>query len=243
VHFHNTKLGWAVGHDAVILRTKDGGLNWQLMFQAPQLDQPLLDIWFADEHHGYAIGAYGYFLETQDGGETWEERRIGEDDWHLNAIAQTDSGLMFIAAEAGNLYHSDDNGLNWKLLPTPYQGSFHGVLPLGGNSLVVFGLRGHMFRSDNAGQSWDEVETGTQALLTDAIRLEDGRLALVGTGGTVLLSAVDAKDFALIQLPDRRGLASLLTNGTTLIAFGEDGFSTVPLSPYKPATGGTRTTR
>ena len=86
VHMHDEHTGWAVGHDAVILRTGDGGETWTLVHQAPEEELPLLDVWFRDERTGFAVGAYGYFLATEDGGETWTPRTISEDDFHLNAL-------------------------------------------------------------------------------------------------------------------------------------------------------------
>ena len=86
VHMHDERTGWAVGHDAVILRTGDGGETWTLVHQAPEEELPLLDVWFRDERTGFAVGAYGYFLATDDGGETWTARAISEDDFHLNAL-------------------------------------------------------------------------------------------------------------------------------------------------------------
>ena len=40
VHFLDDKLGFAVGHDAVILRTEDGGSIWQRVHYAPQEERP-----------------------------------------------------------------------------------------------------------------------------------------------------------------------------------------------------------
>ena len=91
VHMHDERTGWAVGHDAVILRTDDGGETWRLVHQAPEEELPLLDVWFRDERTGFAIGAYGYFLVTRDGGDTWASRTISEDDFHLNALAPAGS--------------------------------------------------------------------------------------------------------------------------------------------------------
>ena len=110
VHMHDERTGWAVGHDAVILRTGDGGETWTLVHQAPEEELPLLDIWFRDEHAGYAVGAYGYFLVTEDGGDTWTSRAVSEDDFHLNALVPVTardpgsqrprSQRLYIAAEA-----------------------------------------------------------------------------------------------------------------------------------------------
>ena len=35
----NANVGWAVGHDATILHTKDGGKNWTIQQFLPELDE------------------------------------------------------------------------------------------------------------------------------------------------------------------------------------------------------------
>ncbi len=61
VYFLNSRLGWAVGHDATILHSQDGGESWQVQQFLPQLEKPLFDIAFKDEQNGIAIGSYGLF--------------------------------------------------------------------------------------------------------------------------------------------------------------------------------------
>ena len=51
-------------------------------------------------------------------------------DFHLNRIVGASGSRLYIAAEAGHLYRSDDAGRTWNELPSPYEGSFFGVLPL-----------------------------------------------------------------------------------------------------------------
>ena len=76
VFFHDQHLGWAVGHDQVILKTHDGGRSWKQVYSSPEADRPLLDVWFADSLKGFAIGAYGLLLKTTDGGNTWSQRYV-----------------------------------------------------------------------------------------------------------------------------------------------------------------------
>lgn len=71
VYFHDKQNGWVVGHDAVILRTKDGGQHWQKVYYDPEGETPLFDIWFLNEKRGLAIGAYGHYLVSEDGGASW----------------------------------------------------------------------------------------------------------------------------------------------------------------------------
>ena len=220
VHMHDERTGWAVGHDAVILRTGDGGETWTLVHQAPEEELPLLDVWFRDERTGFAVGAYGYFLATDDGGETWTSRAISEDDFHLNALVPVaDDGSesnrpgpqrLYIAAEAGVAYRSDDGGVTWSELPSPYAGSWFGGLAPGGDRVLLAGLRGHLFRSGDGGGTWTEVATGTQATLTGAVRLPSGSIVITGLEGSVLISDDGGRSVTVRRLPSRQGISASL---------------------------------
>ena len=215
VHMHDEHTGWAVGHDAVILRTIDGGATWQLVHHAPEEERPLLDVWFRDERTGFAVGAYGYFLATGDGGETWTSRAISEDDFHLNALApaqtQPPGGQrLFIAAEAGVVYRSDDGGDTWRELPSPYTGSWFGGLALDGDRVLLTGLRGHLFRSEDAGETWTQVPTATNATLTGAVRLPSGGILITGLEGTLLTSRDDGRSVSAEALPSRQAVSAAL---------------------------------
>ncbi|MHB0970031.1 MAG: WD40/YVTN/BNR-like repeat-containing protein [Thermoanaerobaculia bacterium] len=224
VHFHDAKLGWAVGHDAVILRTRDGGTKWELVHSAPEDETPFLDVWFADAQTGFAIGAYGRCFATRDGGTTWEEQPVSDDDFHLNQIARSASGRIYIAAESGNAFRSDDGGTTWTPLTVPYEGSLFGVLPLEGDAVLLFGLRGHLLRSEDAGATWAPVETGTTAMLNSGVRLPDGTIAICALGGVVLVSHDGGRTFQVHQQSTRAGLQGVFDagNGRVLLV-GEAG--------------------
>ena len=242
VCFADAQHGWAVGHDEIILNTSDGGKTWTRSHYAPESQQPLLDVWFADSLRGITIGAYGTFLTTADGGKTWASRKFESQplvkekrdappdpnaeappDYHLNHIAAAGK-YLFIGAEAGNLYRSDDGGAHWLALPSPYNGSFFGLLPLGGDSLLAMGLRGNLFRSNDAGASWQKLTTGTTAMLTDGAVLNAHTVALVGLSGVVLISQDGGATFALRQQQDRKGISALQpgTSGS-IVVVGESG--------------------
>ena len=251
VYFRDKQNGWVVGHDAVILRTTDGGKQWQTVYSDPEGETPLFDIWFRDEKHGIAIGAYGLYLVSEDGGASWvisemkviteksaensrEEEIKAEDDddfldsydLHLNSIALSDNGKLYIAAEAGKIYRSDDSGESWIPLVSPYVGSFFGILPLAGDTVLVFGLRGHLFRSEDAGVNWQEIETPTQEMLTNGIVMTDDEIYITGLGGTILKSNDGGQSFALQEQGHRDGLTAIIQAPEgELITVGEKGVS------------------
>ena len=229
VHMHDERTGWAVGHDAVILRTDDGGATWRLVHRAPEEERPLLDVWFRDQETGFAVGAYGYFLATRDGGKTWASRAVSKDDFHLNEIVPAGAQRLFMAAEAGVAYRSDDGGESWRELPSPYTGSWYGALVLDGDRILLHGLRGHLFRSEDAGESWARVATGTTATLTDAVRLPDGGVLLTGLEGILLTSRDGGRSVSATRLPSRQGITSALplADGSVLLT-GEFGVRRLP---------------
>ena len=231
VDFHDRNLGWVVGHDSVILRTKDGGVTWERVHWAPEDEAPFFDVWFSDAENGIAIGAYGSYYTTSDGGTTWDFEPIGDTDWHLHQIARSAGGRLYMAGEAGTAFRSDDGGTTWTELPSPYGGSFFGVLPLEDDVVLLFGLRGHLFRSEDAGESWREIETGTVAMLTSGIRLGDGTIVLTGLGGTVLVSSDGGRTFELLQQSSRRGIQAVVqVSGDSLLLVGEFGVRLLPVS-------------
>lgn len=247
VFFSNDRNGWAAGHDATILRTRDGGLTWQVVHADPELDAPVLDLWFRDADHGLAVGAYGLLLETTDGGNSWQQRPLTIDnpsdavdstgsDLHLNNLRATPDGQLFLAGERGNLLRSD-NGQRWSTVAFPYEGSLFGTLPLDGGLLLAYGLRGHLFVSPDAGRRWRAVATGTEATLNDAVRLRDGRVVVVGLAGTVLVGPADGTRFDLFPQADRAGFVRVLQAADgALVLFGSHGARRLEL----PAAGGTR---
>lgn len=225
VFMHDARLGWAVGHDEVVVRTRDGGLTWQRVHNAPEHEKPLLDVWFADERTGLGVGAYGGLLATTDGGDTWTPRAVrGGDDFHLNQIAAAADGTLFLAGEAGHLYRSDDKGATWQPLPSPYEGSFFGLLPMPDGALLAFGLRGHLYRSPDGGRTWTPMATGTEETLTCALDLGGGRFVVGGMAGTLLWSEGPDAAVRRQDLSDRKAIVALAHAGPgTLLLFGEGG--------------------
>jgi photosystem II stability/assembly factor-like uncharacterized protein len=217
------KRVWAVGHDAVILHSADGGETWTRQRFADG-EPPLLDVWFGDRRHGLAVGGYGLALATDDGGTGWSRVTIDPEERHLNALAVAPDGSVYIAAEDGVVFRSRDRARTWDATPTSYGGSLFGALALRDGAVLAFGLRGHVLRSPDAGATWSQVDTGTDATLLGGVELADRTVVIVGLSGAVLVSRDGGRHFILQNRPERRGLAATLELGTGgILVLGEDG--------------------
>ncbi|WP_449431867.1 WD40/YVTN/BNR-like repeat-containing protein [Pseudomonas putida] len=228
VFFVDEKRGWAVGHDAQILASNDGGATWHRQFEDRSREAPLLDVVFIDGQHGFAVGAYGALLETGDGGQHWQdvaERLDNPEQLHLNGIARVPDAGLFIVGEQGSMFRSSDNGHSWSRVAGPYQGSLFGVIGTAqAHTLLAYGLRGNLLRSTDFGQSWQPIALkaarGTLEFgLASATLLEDASVVLVGNGGSVLRSHDDGQTFSVYNRADRIALAAVsgLANGGLLL--------------------------
>lgn len=221
--------GWAVGHDAVILRTEDGGKTWALQAFEPSLERPYHDVIALDAQRAIAVGAYGMLMRTEDGGATWEEvdaPEIREDEVHFNAIERLGNGALFIAGESGMLAISEDEGETWTRLESPYQSSFFGALADGERGVLVYGLRGTLYaHPDPLGspdvEGWEQIPNDSVATMFGGTRLKDGRVVLVGLNGTVsFMEGIQLRHFKTAK---GTPLSAVIEFGDGLLAVGESG--------------------
>lgn len=234
VAFADDDNGWAVGHDAVILHTTDGGKTWDVQHFDPDLQKPLLNLLVIDAQYAYALGAYGLMLQTTDGGDSWNEvdaPPVRADELHLSSMTRLNTGELFIAGEQGTLAVRGLSG-PWTRLESPYPGSFYGALPWGEKGAIVFGQRGNIFlTADVHAGSWTQVDTGSKLSLFGG--------TIVNGSGALL---VGADDYSVLVKPDGSfevvtdAKAAGATSGGTLsgVATWKDGLLVVGEAGVKP---------
>ncbi len=244
VFFINSDLGWAVGHDATILNTVDGGSTWQIQQYKPELEKPLFDIVFKTPSEGIAIGAYGLVFRTQDGGASWHnefhtEFLLPEDAEYLAEIKAEDeeayldeassilphfnrlildNQTLYMVGEIGLVAQSDNFGVDWVPFDDIYQGSFFDISKTAQGGFLVVGLRGHVFKSADNGMTWQAIQTNTTSLINDIVLSEDGRIFLLANNGTLLESNDKGKSYQLRTQKDGKSLiAGVWFNGKLIV--------------------------
>ncbi|MDB5986982.1 MAG: hypothetical protein JWR16_2035 [Nevskia sp.] len=241
VSFVDANNGWAVGHDAAIVHTADGGKTWQLQNFQPELQKPFLGVLFLDPNHGFAVGAYGLFDETTDGGKTWSEVKadpIRGDELHIYSISKLGNGNLLVAGEQGLLGISTDTGKTWKKLPQAYEGTLFGSMAVGDKGALLCGLRGHAYLTqDAAGGKWQQIETNTTASLFGCGPAGESQAIMVGLNGLVMLvdtgsgkasvrnGGLDGALSAGVALKSKDGAAT----EASLVVAGEFGVVPVPV--------------
>jgi len=236
--FVDEKTGFAVGHDAVILKTTDAGATWHLLNFEPESRNVMLNVRFRDARSGYVVGTNGQLWVTQDGGATWDRRTLAVEDWYQNHIfdvAWLRDGTTLAVAEKGVLYRSADGMQPFTPVDSPYDGSYFGALSPDGNCFVIYGMNGHVFTSTDGGNAWQNVTTHTDQFLLDATVLNDGRVLLVGAGGAVLTIEPGSGRVLNAPRPDGVGINAVYVVGdTAYLAAATGGVRKLPLTELLP---------
>ncbi len=102
VHFSDLQNGWAVGRNATVLRTTNGGNDWKpveeiqsvigLPVESSNYNFGFRDVYFLDANHGWLIGNFygraqsniGGLFVTADGGNTWKRLPLTMQTQHVS---------------------------------------------------------------------------------------------------------------------------------------------------------------
>jgi photosystem II stability/assembly factor-like uncharacterized protein len=174
VYFASPSTGWAVGHDGVILATRDGGASWHVQLDGYAINRMVL----AQAEAG--VVAAEQALAAAADAERRGQAEIDLDDARFTLdLAREDAQAgpakplldAWFASEAegfvlgsyGILLHTVDGGANWRLLsdrlPNPEGFHLNAITRTGAGRLMIAGEAGSLFRSHDRGQTWTRLES------------------------------------------------------------------------------------
>jgi photosystem II stability/assembly factor-like uncharacterized protein len=157
-----TGLAVAVGSFGTVMKSTDGGQNWQKLTVdwAPFAEA-------GTEPHLYAVkvddagtitmgGEFGLILRSGDGGGTWKALHKG--DASVLAIELRVDGVGYAVGQNGSILRSKDGGATWDSVNAGTKAILLGVRSAAG-SVYVTGMRNMLVSSDD-GATWRAVTGG-----------------------------------------------------------------------------------
>ena len=159
VFFINRNIGLATGQEGYLLRTVDGGTNWQDISFGTRTYHSVFglavnDIW---------LGANQRIFHSIDTGSTWVEKGVFAGGNITDILAL--SGERIIASvSTGNILISRDGGDSWDTVYTNLN-PVRSLAKVDNNRIIATGFNGLLLRSDNQGDTWTTLtppEAGLQ---------------------------------------------------------------------------------
>lgn len=98
IDFVDEFIGYVAGEQGSILKTIDGGINWQYLRKANTITQKryrFTSVYFSDELNGFLAGEKGVLWQTTDGGESWQVRTIDKTH-HYTSITTVNQKIILV---------------------------------------------------------------------------------------------------------------------------------------------------
>ena len=128
--FVDSLTGWIAGDSGVIIKTTNGGINWQT--QNSQIKSYITTVFFLNKRLGWGMawdfsgGFYGtIMLKTTNGGTNWDTTQYPISDTYLRTITFQDSLIGYVGGYPLSLLKTTNGGINWFNCPkdsTPISG-------------------------------------------------------------------------------------------------------------------------
>lgn len=145
--------------DGVIVKTIDGGDNWEQVWPISGRISGLEGIWFINEQLGFAGGWNNYFIKTTDGGSTWNQVSCGTNVWYYVDVVFRDENNGVAAAAMENatdecIFITSDGGNTWVTAASGTQVDIQSVCYADDLTLFAVGTGGNIYKSIDGGHNW-----------------------------------------------------------------------------------------
>lgn len=188
----------AVGDDASLLLTHDGGTTWEpRSSEAIPENIKLMDVDIFPDGQAWVVGDRGTILSSDDRGASWKLMRQRE-DVGLQSLARV-GDRVWVVGEFGTILHSQDNGASWEMQDSGTESYLSAVNFRDADNGLAVGLDGVILATSDGGATWVPIHTAEHNHYF-AVAWDGSHWFLTGANGLVASSDAAATDWEIRQL-------------------------------------------
>ena len=174
IYVFNKNTAVAVGDLGTVIKTTDGGNNWDVQHHAGGTDIDLYGVNFTDEMNGWACGGIWWMgksvlLKTTDGGKNWSQVTVDmksqiDTTLPLSAVYFVDNNTGIAVGEDGVVIRTTDGGSSWDVRKMDaYIGAYLDIFRLNAitftdkNTGYIVGLGyygNEIYKTTDGGMTW-----------------------------------------------------------------------------------------
>lgn len=252
VAFASESVLFAVGHDGVILRSKDTGATWEKVFDGDDANEQVV----AQAKKVFeAFEAKVQAARDAMPSEPTEAQQTAMDDLEAELEEQTfafedaeagarfgparpmldvwfkDESTGWVVGSYGQIFETTDGGDSWALianrLDNPDYRHYNGLYGDMNGRLIISGEAGRVYVSEDFGQSWVRHDTGYIGHLYGAQTLAsaDGGVAIISYGfaGNVYRMGAGADKWWKLDSPVSDSIVGAVKDGARLVMVDQTG--------------------
>ncbi len=203
VSFPTPERGWAVGHEGIVLTTRDSGENWEIQLTGAQILEQSLPFLEAE------VARLQAEVEANEDPEleedlAWaaEDAEAALDDAKIALEDGTSNPLLgvwfknenegYIVGAYGIFLKTTNGGETWegigRRLENPDKLHLNQITSSDDGTLFIAGEAGMAFRSGDDGETWERMDIPYDGSLFGVLTLGDNKVAVHGLRGNVLYS-------------------------------------------------------
>lgn len=225
VCFGDDNTGWAVGHDAVVLNTTDGGQTWSLQYS------DILGEGAAEEGEDYADdGAYEEYGDPYGDPYAYDEGDAVEETVDTSGAPFLDvwcySAEKAVAVGGfGYFIETEDGGASWNKRMDDLRNAdgwhIYGYAPVPEtDTILMVGEKGTMYRSRNGGNTWESLKSPYEGSFFGVTAIGPGQAVAYGLQGNVWVTRDQGSTWRKVKTGVTRAInaAVVLDDGTVVLA-------------------------
>ena len=234
VYFTDERIGWllcerdvyslGVNAPSYLLKTIDGGANWERVEFADNQRKRITKFFFAKNGAGLAVGEGGAFFALGDDKKSW--KRIASSARHLLFDGLfTDEASGAVVGAGGTILFTEDAGLSWNKAAIfgDAAAKLNRVFFVNQKNGWTVGAQGKIFQTVNGGKVWREQKSNVAEDLTDVFFNDTANGWAVGDQGTILRTDTAGNVWTTVKSNARHKLEKIVFVGKKGFAVGFGG--------------------
>jgi photosystem II stability/assembly factor-like uncharacterized protein len=231
--FPSPEKGWAVGHEGIVLTSKDAGENWEIQLTGAQILEQSLPSLEAEIERLQAVADANEDPELEeDLAFAVEDAEAALDDAKIAMEEGTSNPLLdvwfkndnegYIVGAYGTFLKTTNGGDSWegigRKLANPDKLHLNQITAGDDGTLFIAGEAGMAFRSSDQGETWERMDIPYDGSLFGVLTLGDSKVVVHGLRGNVLYSTDNGDSWNVLETSSSSTyIASTLANGSVYL--------------------------
>jgi photosystem II stability/assembly factor-like uncharacterized protein len=188
VYFINANTGYACGGSGSIIKTTNGGANWNLLSSPVTSNFYLRGAYFFDTNSGFISGYEttdytSVIINTTNGGTNWSMQSFGSNTGYATLLFVNQNTGIVVGA---TIARTTNAGNSWQPVTDPANSFYRQVYFSSANTGYAVGFYGIIIKTTDAGASWFRQTTNVSSDLQSVYFMNDNTGFACGDNGVVL---------------------------------------------------------